>query len=94
MREKIFNFAKVCDFLGHFFHIFEGKEICLHFFLYHCSVHTKKLIKGLFTNYVDKILAFFDHLPTSIDIFYLMNVHEKLTFLDYLPPPLVNIVCE
>ena len=26
-------------------------------------------IKGSFTNYVDKILAFFDHLPPSVDIF-------------------------
>ena len=29
--------------------------------------------KGLFTNYVDKILAFFDHLPPCVDIFYGMN---------------------
>ena len=35
---------------------------------------------GSFTNYVDKILAFFDHLPTSVDIFYGMNVDKKWTF--------------
>ena len=27
---------------------------------------------------------FFDHLPPSIDNFYLTNVDKKLTFLDYL----------
>ena len=42
-----------------------------------CSV---KLLKGLFSNYVDKI--FFDHLPPCIDIFYGMNVDKKWTFLD------------
>ena len=41
--------------------------------------------KGSFTNYVDKILAFFYHLPTCIDIFYGMNVDKKWTFLDHLP---------
>ena len=41
--------------------------------------------KGLFTNYVDKILAFFDHLPPCVDIFYGMNVDKKWTFLDHLP---------
>ena len=38
---------------------------------------------GSFTNYVDKILAF---LTTSVDIFYLMNIDKKWTFLDHLPP--------
>ena len=54
-------------------------------------------IKGLFTNYVDKILTFFDHLPPCIEIFYGMNVDKKWTFLDHLPtylPRLVNVVCE
>ena len=36
-------------------------------------------ISGSFTNYVDKFLDFFDHLP------YLINV-EKATFLGYLTP--------
>ena len=40
--------------------------------------------KGSFTNYVDKILAFFDHLPPCVDIFYGMNVDKKWTFLDNL----------
>ena len=30
--------------------------------------------KGSFTNYVDKILAFFDHLPPFVDSFYLIKV--------------------
>ena len=41
-----------------------------------------------------KILAFFDRLPLSVDIFYVMNVDKKWTFLDHLPPPLINVVCE
>ena len=36
-------------------------------------------------NYVDKIWAFFDHLPPCVDIFYGMNVDKKWTFLDQLP---------
>ena len=40
--------------------------------------------KGPFKNYVGKILAFFDHLPPCVDIFYVMNVDKKWTFLDHL----------
>ena len=43
------------------------------------------MVKGSFTNYVDKMLAFFDHLPPSVDIFYLINADNKSTLLDYLP---------
>ena len=49
------------------------------------GVNAYVIHKGVFTNYVDKILAFFDHLPPSVDIFYGMNVENKWTFLDYLP---------
>ena len=38
-----------------------------------------------FTNYVDKILTFFDHLPSCVDIFYRTNVDKKWTFLDHIP---------
>ena len=41
--------------------------------------------KGLFTNDVDNILAFFDHLKPCVDIFYGMNIEKKWTFLDKLP---------
>ena len=41
--------------------------------------------KGSFTNYVDKILPFFDHLPPCVDTFYGMNVDKKWTFLNHLP---------
>ena len=41
-----------------------------------------------------QILAFFDHLPPSVYIFYGMEVYKKLIFLTTYPPPLVNIVCE
>ena len=44
------------------------------------------LYLGLFTNYVDRILAFFDHLPPSVDIFYCINIDKKTRFLDYLLP--------
>ena len=44
------------------------------------------LFKGSFTNYVDTILAFFDHLTHFVDIFYLMNIDKKSMFVDYLPP--------
>ena len=40
--------------------------------------------KGLLANYVDNLLAFFDHLSSYVDIFYLINVDKKSTFLDYL----------
>ena len=46
--------------------------------------------KGSFTNYVNKTLAFFDHLPTYVDIFYGMNVDKKWALLDHLP----NVICE
>ena len=39
-------------------------------------------------------LAFFDHLPPSVYIFYGMKVYKKLIFLNTYPPPLVNVVCE
>ena len=41
--------------------------------------------QGSFTNYVDKILAFLDHLPPCVDVFYLILVDKKWTFLDHLP---------
>ena len=37
--------------------------------------------KGAFTNYVDKFLAFFDHLSLCVDIFYLINIDKKSNFL-------------
>ena len=39
--------------------------------------HKVQSDKGSFTNYVDKILALFDHLPTCVDIFYGMNVDKN-----------------
>ena len=47
---------------------------------------------------VDKLrlqdLAFFDHLPPSVYIFYGIKVYKKLIFLTTYPPSLVNVVCE
>ena len=39
-------------------------------------------------------LAFFDHLPPSVYIFYGIKVYKKSIFLTTYPPPLVNVVCE
>ena len=39
-------------------------------------------------------LAFFDHLPPSVYIFYGINVYKKSIFLITYPPPLVEVVCE
>ena len=50
--------------------------------------------KEVATNYVDKILAFFDHLPTCVDIFYGMNVDRSGLFKTTYLPCLVNVVCE
>ena len=47
-----------------------------------------------FTNYVDKILTFFDHLPTFVDIIYGINVDKKQTFWTTYLPCFVNVVCE
>ena len=49
---------------------------------------------GPFTNYFGKISAFFDQLPTSVDIFYHRNVDKNQQFWTTYPPPLVNVVCE
>ena len=32
---------------------------------------------GSFTNYADQFLAFFDHQPPFVDIFYVINVDKK-----------------
>ena len=47
---------------------------------------------GLFTNYVDKNLAFFYHVPPSVYISYLMNIDKNRYFLTIYP--LVNVVYE
>ena len=39
-------------------------------------------------------LAFFDHLPPCVYIFYGIKVYKKSIFLTAYPPPLVNVVCE
>ena len=39
-----------------------------------------------FTNYVNKILAFFDYLPPSVDIFYGSSVDKKSIFSTTYPP--------
>ena len=40
--------------------------------------------EGSFKNYVDKIMAFLDHLTHCFDIFYCVNVDKKWAFLDHL----------
>ena len=36
--------------------------------------------KGAFNNHVDIILLFFDHPPTSVDSFYVLNVDKNGNF--------------
>ena len=36
--------------------------------------------KGSFKNHVDIILLFFDHPPTSVDIFYVLNLDKNCKF--------------
>ena len=42
---------------------------------------TMKFCKGSFTNYVKKILEFFDHLPPCVDNFYDINVDNINTYI-------------
>ena len=50
--------------------------------------------RGPFNNYVEKILAFFDYLPTSTWTFFTLNVDKKKHFLITYPPHLVHVVFE
>ena len=54
--------------------------ICQVLFSIKLSFFNKRPCKGSFTNYVDRILAFFDHLPACVYIFYGMNVDKNWTF--------------
>ena len=47
----------------------------------------KRVVKGAFFNYVDKILAFLTTSPMYVDIFYLIRVDKKSTY----PPHLSNV---
>ena len=50
-------------------------------------MHKKKIWaywEGLFKNHMDIILLFFDHLPTLVDIFYVLS-WQKWQVLDHLP---------
>ena len=49
---------------------------------------------GSFNNYVDMILPFFDHLPTSTWTFFTLNVDQSWHFLTTYPPHLVHVVFE
>ena len=49
---------------------------------------------GPFNNYVDKILTFFDYLPTSTWTFITLKVDKKKHFLTIYPPHLVHVVFE
>ena len=43
---------------------------------------------------MDIILLFFDHPPTSLDIFYVLHVDKNGKFLTTYPPSLVHVVIE
>ena len=94
MTIEFFNLSVCPCFLANkacsSFHIF---YICLWLILFWSQEATHTMgwnhlwinIWGSYTNYINKILAFFDHLPPWVDIFYGMNVDKKWTFLDRLP---------
>ena len=48
--------------------------------------------KGTFTNYVDKFLACFDHLPPTMAFSTLYMLTKGRHFLTTYPPLLVNVV--
>ena len=50
--------------------------------------------KGSFNNHVDIILLFFDHPPTSVDSFYVVNMDKNDNYWTTYPPPLVHVVFE
>ena len=50
--------------------------------------------KVSFNNYVDMILPFFDHLPTSTWTFFTLNVDKNGDFCTTYPPHLVHVVIE
>ena len=66
-------------------HVYHNKDALLELISFHW---------GPFTNYVDKFLAFFYHLPPCVDIFYLVNVDQNWYFWTTYPPLLVNVICE
>ena len=59
-------------------------------------IFISSLLRGAFINYVDIFLDFFDHLPSNIDISYLLNIDKNWHFWPTYPPLIVNvnIVCE
>ena len=73
------------------------RPFCHIFYTWRIESKEQKLFqdKRPFTNYVDKFLSFFDHLPPSVDIFYLTYmVDKKSKYLTTYPHPLVSVVCE
>ena len=49
---------------------------------------------GSFKNHVDTISLIFDHPPTSVDTFYVLNMDKNCKFLTAHPPPIVHVVFE
>ena len=51
-------------------------------------------VKESFNNHVDIISRFFDHPPTSVDIFYVLNVDKFGKILTTYLTPIVHMVIE
>ena len=49
---------------------------------------------GSFKNHVDKILLIFDHPPTFVYTFYVLNVDKNGKFQTTYPPSVVHVVFE
>ena len=73
-KNRIIIFILVFTFIVVLYFKFENSE------LYYLLQSKKNPNQFRNVPHVDKFLAFFDHLPTFVDSFYLI----KLTFLDYL----------
>ena len=50
--------------------------------------------QGSFKNHVEIVLLFFNHPPTSVDTFYVLNVDKNGKFQTTYPPLLVHMVIE
>ena len=58
-----------------------------------CLYSCQYLLGGVHKQHLQN-LSFFDHLPSSVYIFYGIKVYKRLIFLTTFPPSLVNVVCE
>ena len=89
------SFSTTSNFQIVYWQFHQIKAILVWYLSYIIEMFCRKLLNlwnlGLkghsLATYVEKIWAFFHHLPPYVDIFYLVRVDKKSTFSDYLPTP-------